>query len=204
MPLLACSSKAPGITGGFAAASPGRPDFCPTNVEARGIQNCPNGQVLIGDPDKHRLFAISSAKRTDPGEPIFFSSLFQFPFPSRSHPARAQVLDSVSPAPPSLIKQNVICHVPPPLSTMDIDQKYDHYDFPTKAPVEQDGHAGYLTEQQIAQVHQLRLMLEAEGFTDRLDTLTLVWLPDLCKYPTRIQFDASIARIKTKICCCKK
>lgn len=57
---------------------------------------------------------------------------------------------------------------------MDIDAKYDHYDFPYEAKEKQDGHAGHLTEAQIAQVHQLRMMLEAEGLTDRLDTLTLV------------------------------
>lgn len=61
---------------------------------------------------------------------------------------------------------------------MDINAKYDDYDFPTKAAEKQDGHAGYLTEQQIAQVNQLRMLLEAEGFTERLDTLTLVrWHP---------------------------
>ncbi|CAM1509092.1 Fc.00g028310.m01.CDS01 [Cosmosporella sp. VM-42] len=57
---------------------------------------------------------------------------------------------------------------------MDINPKYDDYDFPTQAAQKQDGHAGYLTEAQIAQVHQLRMMLEAEGLTDRLDTLTLL------------------------------
>lgn len=57
---------------------------------------------------------------------------------------------------------------------MDLDKKYDNYDFPVEAAEPQDGHAGHLTEAQIAQVHQFRMMLEAEGFTDRLDTLTLV------------------------------
>ena len=57
---------------------------------------------------------------------------------------------------------------------MDVNPKYDNYDFPTKGPEKQDGHAGYLTEEQIAKVHQLRMLLEAEGLTDRLDTLTLV------------------------------
>ncbi|KID91756.1 Sec14 cytosolic factor, partial [Metarhizium majus ARSEF 297] len=57
---------------------------------------------------------------------------------------------------------------------MDIDKKYDNYDFPVTAAERQDGHAGHLNEQQIAQVHQLRMMLEAEGYTDRLDTLTLL------------------------------
>lgn len=57
---------------------------------------------------------------------------------------------------------------------MDLDPKYDNYDFPYEAAEAQDGHAGHLTEGQIAQVHQLRMMLEAEGITERLDTLTLV------------------------------
>lgn len=57
---------------------------------------------------------------------------------------------------------------------MDLDKKYDNYDFPVEAAEPQDGHAGHLTEAQIAQVHQFRMMLEAEGITDRLDTLTLV------------------------------
>ena len=57
---------------------------------------------------------------------------------------------------------------------MDLNEKYDHYDFPHTAAEPQDGHAGHLTDQQIAQVHQLRMMLEAEGYTERLDTLTLV------------------------------
>lgn len=60
---------------------------------------------------------------------------------------------------------------------MDIDAKYDNYDFPYEAKEPQDGHAGHLKPDQIAQVHQLRMMLEAEGFTDRLDTLTLVCCP---------------------------
>jgi hypothetical protein len=57
---------------------------------------------------------------------------------------------------------------------MDLNEKYDHYDFPYTAAEPGEGHAGGLTEQQIAQVHQLRMMLEAEGITERLDTLTLV------------------------------
>lgn len=59
---------------------------------------------------------------------------------------------------------------------MELDPKYDDYDFPTKAPVEAPGHPGYLKPEEQAQLHQLRLMLEAEGYTKRLDTLTLVSL----------------------------
>lgn len=57
---------------------------------------------------------------------------------------------------------------------LELDPKYDDYDYPTSAPVPANGHPGYLTAQQQAQVHQLRLLLEAEGYTKRLDTLTLV------------------------------
>jgi hypothetical protein len=57
---------------------------------------------------------------------------------------------------------------------MELDPKYDDYDFPTTAPIPQSGHPGHLTPEQQAQVHQFRMMLEAQGFTKRLDTLTLV------------------------------
>lgn len=72
---------------------------------------------------------------------------------------------------------------------MELDPKYDDYDFPTEAAEPQDGHAGHLTKEQIAQVSQFRMMLEAEGYTDRLDTLTLVWtlpLPRLVQRGTDI------------------
>jgi hypothetical protein len=57
---------------------------------------------------------------------------------------------------------------------MDLDPKYDDYDFPTTAPETQSGHPGHTTKEQDAQVHQLRAMLEKEGYKDRLDTLTLL------------------------------
>ncbi len=57
-----------------------------------------------------------------------------------------------------------------------LDPKYDDYDFPTTSPTPQDGHPGYTTPAQDAQVCQLRMMLEAEGCTERLDTLSLVCL----------------------------
>lgn len=57
---------------------------------------------------------------------------------------------------------------------MKLDPKYDHFDYPTSAPVAKPGHPGHTTEAQQAQVEQLRLMLEAEGHTKRLDTLTLL------------------------------
>ncbi len=57
---------------------------------------------------------------------------------------------------------------------MELEPKYDQYDFPIIASVKQNGHPGHLTEGQQAQVHQLRMMLESQGYTKRLDTLTMV------------------------------
>lgn len=58
--------------------------------------------------------------------------------------------------------------------SMELDPKYDDYDFPTTTAEVRPGFPGHLTPGQQAQVHQLRLMLESEGYTQRLDTLTLV------------------------------
>lgn len=68
-----------------------------------------------------------------------------------------------------------------PTNTAELDPKYDDYDFPTVAPVKQDGHPGHLTPEQIEKVKQLRTTLEGKGYTDRLDTLTLVRCPRLKK-----------------------
>ncbi|CAI4220029.1 unnamed protein product [Parascedosporium putredinis] len=57
---------------------------------------------------------------------------------------------------------------------MELDPKYDDYDFPTVAPVAAPGHPGHLKPEEQAQVHQLRMLLEAAGYTKRLDTLTLL------------------------------
>lgn len=59
---------------------------------------------------------------------------------------------------------------------MELDPKYDDYDYPVVAPVKQDGHPGHLTPEQQEKVKQLRTSLEGKGHTDRLDTLTLVRL----------------------------
>jgi hypothetical protein len=59
---------------------------------------------------------------------------------------------------------------------VELDPEYDHYDFPVDAPVPHSGHPGWTTPEQDAQVFQLRSMLEAEGYTDNLDTLTMVCL----------------------------
>ncbi|RAL10898.1 SEC14 family lipid-binding protein [Aspergillus homomorphus CBS 101889] len=52
--------------------------------------------------------------------------------------------------------------------------KYDNYDFPITAPEAQPGHPGHTTPEQDAKVEQLRSELEQLGYTDRLDTLTLL------------------------------
>ncbi|KAI1612503.1 CRAL-TRIO domain-containing protein [Exophiala viscosa] len=57
---------------------------------------------------------------------------------------------------------------------MDLDPKYDDYDFPTTAPEARPGHPGHTTKEQDAQVHQLRAMLEQDGYKERLDTLTML------------------------------
>ncbi|KAI9798578.1 MAG: cytosolic factor, phosphatidylinositol/phosphatidylcholine transfer protein [Piccolia ochrophora] len=58
--------------------------------------------------------------------------------------------------------------------SMTLDPKYDDYDFPTTSPTKQPGHPGHLTKEQDAQVSQLRMLLEQAGYTERLDTLTLL------------------------------
>ncbi|KAG5297382.1 phosphatidylinositol-phosphatidylcholine transfer protein [Histoplasma ohiense] len=61
-----------------------------------------------------------------------------------------------------------------PSHPLTLDPKYDDYDFPTTAPDAQSGHPGHTTPEQDAQVYQLRIMLEQLGYTERLDTLTLL------------------------------
>ena len=60
---------------------------------------------------------------------------------------------------------------------LDLDAKYDHYDFPTSSPTVQSGHPGHTTPEQNAKVHQLRMSLEQLGYKERLDTLTMVPSP---------------------------
>lgn len=67
----------------------------------------------------------------------------------------------------------------------ELDPKYDNYDFPTIAPVPQQGHPGYTTKEQDALVHQLRMMLEAEGYHERLDTLTMLRFLRARKFDTK-------------------
>jgi hypothetical protein len=57
---------------------------------------------------------------------------------------------------------------------LELNEKYDHYDYPTTSPNVQSGHPGHTTPEQDAQVFQLRTQLEQAGYTERLDTLTMV------------------------------
>lgn len=57
---------------------------------------------------------------------------------------------------------------------MPTDPKYDQYDFPTTAPEPQSGHPGHTTDEQNEKVHELRAILEQEGYKERLDTLTML------------------------------
>ncbi|KAJ0117253.1 sec14 cytosolic factor [Diaporthe amygdali] len=57
---------------------------------------------------------------------------------------------------------------------IDLDPKYDDFDFPIVAPVKANGHPGHLTDEQNAAVKTLRESLEKQGYTDRLDSLTLL------------------------------
>jgi hypothetical protein len=58
--------------------------------------------------------------------------------------------------------------------TLELDPKYDHYDYPTTSPEVRNGHPGHTTPEENAKLFQLRTMLEQEGYKERLDTLTLV------------------------------
>lgn len=79
-------------------------------------------------------------------------------------------LSSVLPSPWKLVNMAA----PSNTGGMELDPKYDDYDYPLVAPVKADGHPGHLTPEQMKAVKDLRASLEAKGYTDRLDTLTLV------------------------------
>ena len=57
---------------------------------------------------------------------------------------------------------------------MELDPKYDHYDFPTTSPESKSGHPGHTTKEQDAAVQSLRGQLEQQGIKDELDTLTML------------------------------
>ncbi|KAI4278977.1 MAG: hypothetical protein LQ337_000584 [Flavoplaca oasis] len=54
------------------------------------------------------------------------------------------------------------------------DSKYDDYDYPTTSPTAQSGHPGHTTPEQDAHVYQLRTQLEQAGYSERLDTLSML------------------------------
>ena len=58
---------------------------------------------------------------------------------------------------------------------MELDPKYDHYDYPTTSSNKQHGHPGHTTAEENAKVFQLRTELERAGCKERLDTHTMVW-----------------------------
>ena len=62
------------------------------------------------------------------------------------------------------------------MTTAEIEKhpKYDDYDYPTTAPTKQNGHPGHTTKEQDAQVYQLRTQLEQLGYTERLDSLSIL------------------------------
>lgn len=62
--------------------------------------------------------------------------------------------------------------------TTDFDPKYDHYTYPVVSLNESSGHPGFTDAIQNAKVYQLRSELEREGYTERLDTITLVGRPE--------------------------
>ncbi|PWY87881.1 hypothetical protein BO94DRAFT_57391 [Aspergillus sclerotioniger CBS 115572] len=66
--------------------------------------------------------------------------------------------------------------------------KYDDYDFPTTAPEAQPGHPGHTTPEQDEKVQQLRSELEQLGYTERLDTLTLL------RFLRARKFDVALAK----------
>jgi hypothetical protein len=72
--------------------------------------------------------------------------------------------------------------------SMELDPKYDHYDYPTTSPDPRPGHPGHTTKEQDAAVFQLRTMLEQEGYKDRLDTLTML------RFLRARKFDVQLAK----------
>lgn len=58
--------------------------------------------------------------------------------------------------------------------TLKLNPKYDDYDYPTVPANPLPGHPGNLTPEQEKAVEELREALEKEGYTERLDTLTMV------------------------------
>lgn len=66
------------------------------------------------------------------------------------------------------------------VTPLNLDPKYDDYDYPTISQSKLPGHPGHVSPQQEAQIHQLRMKLEQHGCTERLDTITLVRMRFQC------------------------
>lgn len=66
---------------------------------------------------------------------------------------------------------------------MELNPKYDQYDYPIISPNKASGHPGHLDDKQMKAVQELRLKLESAGYTDRLDILTLVCTNPLFQPP---------------------
>ncbi|KAI1331588.1 CRAL-TRIO domain-containing protein [Xylariaceae sp. FL0255] len=59
-------------------------------------------------------------------------------------------------------------------SNMELDPKYDNFNFPITAVENRSGYSGHLNASQQAQISQLRMMLEAAGCKQHLDSLTML------------------------------
>lgn len=69
-----------------------------------------------------------------------------------------------------------------------MDPKYDNFTFPTTAPESGAGHPGHTTPEQDEKVVQLRKELEEAGYTERLDTLTML------RFLRARKFDVALAK----------
>ncbi|PWW78417.1 hypothetical protein C7212DRAFT_293415 [Tuber magnatum] len=65
---------------------------------------------------------------------------------------------------------------------------YDHYTFPTTNSESGEGHPGHTTPEQDAKVLELRGDLEKEGYTERLDTLSML------RFLRARKFDVNLAK----------
>ncbi|KAJ5760819.1 Cellular retinaldehyde binding/alpha-tocopherol transport [Penicillium odoratum] len=74
------------------------------------------------------------------------------------------------------------------------DPKFDQYDFPTTAPEAQSGHPGHTTPEQDEKVVKLRAELLEEGYTERLDTLSLL------RFLRARKFDIAAAKLMFTNC----
>lgn len=170
-------------------------------IYVTGLHFANNAIFPVGSPPA-RLLAASLQLRFLFSRPLLFLSLSSLPaclFLSRcyplTHPSGLLPLPSLPIHPPLPFSrlESLVGYsrhsafgldpvVPPLLAVMaatadyklPTDSKYEDYDYPTTAPEPQAGHPGHTTPEQNAQVEQLRMQLEQMGYTERLDTLTLL------------------------------